>query len=130
MTVPSVTAFSASCSANPGSAPRPETSDGSRAARVTTGAGAAEPGLASAGRPDAIPRPAVAARAMMAAAMCRGLRDHAARAPVLLRAMGYMPFGMTPQDTRERGSPRGDLTLRPDNPFNKTHVQHFPRVVS
>ena len=129
MTVPSVTAFSASCSANPGSAPRPETSDGLRAARVTTGAGAAEPGLASAGLPDAIPRPAVTARAM-AAAMCRGLRDHAACAPVLLRAMGYMPFGMTPQDTRGRGTPRGDLTLRPDNPFNKTHVQHFPRVVS
>ena len=104
MTVPFVAAFSASCSAKPSSAPRPATSDGSRAARVTTGAGAvAEPGLASAGPPDTIPRPAVAARAMMAAAMCRGLRDHAACAPVLLRAMGYMPFGMTPQDTREHG---------------------------
>jgi hypothetical protein len=66
----------------------------------------------------------------MAAAMCRGLRDRAACAPVLLRAMGYMPFGMTPQDTREQGSPRGDLTLRPYNPFNKTPVQYFPGVVS
>jgi hypothetical protein len=66
---------------------------------------------------------------MMAAAMCRGLRDHAACAPVLLRAMGYMPFGMTPQDTREQGSPRGDLTLRPYNPFDKTLVQHFRGVV-
>jgi hypothetical protein len=41
---------------------------------------------------------------MMAAAMCRGLRDRAACAPVLLRAMGYLPFGMTPQDTREQGA--------------------------
>jgi hypothetical protein len=66
----------------------------------------------------------------MAAAMCRGLRDHAACTPVLLRVMGYMPFGMAPQDTREQGSPRGDLTLRRYNPFNKTPVQHFPVIVS
>jgi hypothetical protein len=66
---------------------------------------------------------------MMAAAMCRGLRDLAACAPVLLRAMGSMPFGMTPQDTREQGTPRGDLTLRPYNPSDKTLVQHFRRVV-
>src|SRR5258705_1218309 len=129
MTVPSVVAFSASCSANPGSAPRPETSDGSRAVRVTTGAGAAEPGLASAGRPDARPRPAAAAMAMMAAATYRGLRGHAACTPGLLRAQGSMPFGMTPQNTREQGSPRGDLTLRPHNPFHKTPVRHFLRTV-
>jgi hypothetical protein len=41
---------------------------------------------------------------MIAAAMRRGLRDHPACTPVLLRAMGYMPFGMTPQDTREQGA--------------------------
>ena len=86
----------------------------------------AEPGLASAGPPDTIPRAAVAARAMIAAAMRPGLCDHAGCAPVLLRAMGYMPFGMTPQDTREHGSSRGDLTLRPHNPVSQDSCLAFP----
>jgi hypothetical protein len=47
ITAPSVVAFSASCSAKPTVAPRPETSDGSSAARVTgvaaTAGAAAQP---------------------------------------------------------------------------------------
>src|SRR5690349_8999870 len=60
MTVPLVTAFSASCSAKSTVAPRPETSAGSRAARVTTGA-AAVGGPAWAAPAAATPSPNAAA---------------------------------------------------------------------
>ena len=62
MTVPFVAAFSASCSANPGSAPRPATSAGSSAARVTTGPADFVPEVpACAVPPSPSPIPAAAA---------------------------------------------------------------------
>src|SRR4051812_24382342 len=57
-TVPFVTAFSASCSRKPTSAPRPATSVGSRAARVTRGAAVVA---------DAAPAPTTAAMASVRA---------------------------------------------------------------
>jgi hypothetical protein len=73
MTVPVVTAFSASCSTKLTCAPRPATSAGSRAARVTTGATAA----------PAVPASAATlspAAATVAAAIAAHL-DHPATTP-------------------------------------------------
>src|ERR1700736_5604010 len=93
MIVPFVAAFSASCSTKPGSAPRPETSDGSRGARLPTGAeAAAPPALAKAGLPQTILRPTVATVTTVAAAFRRRRLDHVGSAPVLLRDIDYLPL--------------------------------------
>ncbi len=70
MTVPVVTAFSASCSRNGTAAPRPSTSAGSTAARVTT-AGAGGRGLPWARADDAVPATSVRATAAAAATRAR-----------------------------------------------------------
>src|SRR5260370_11141683 len=95
MIVPFVAAFSASCSTNPTSAPRPETSDGSRAARVGAGGEAATvPAPAKAVLPDATLRPTVATAttAILAAAFRRGLPGHVGSSSVLLRDIGFHPL--------------------------------------
>ena len=74
ITSPFVAAFSASCSRNVTSAPRPATRAGSSAARVTTGAGAAGAAEAAAGTARAAPaRIATAAVATRAGCAARAL---------------------------------------------------------
>src|SRR6478736_3844290 len=92
MTVPFVAAFSASCSRNGTVAPRPATSAGSRAARVTTGApggvffggGAAEAADPPARTPIVRDAAATAARRVLGRVIVDSLRP-GGRAPVPAR---------------------------------------------
>src|SRR5215469_4879646 len=93
MTMPLVAAFSASCSAKATSAPRPAASEGSIAARVTTG----DPPVPASAVPPATTTPVPMAAAVVDttanAIHRRGPRDHRGIAPVLLRDMGLVSLG-------------------------------------
>src|SRR5262249_50729485 len=86
MIVPLVAAFSASCSSKATAAPRPATSDGSMAARVTWApAGVAGEPPASAGpAPPPTSAPTAATASHRGVRDHRGGRDHRPAAPVLL----------------------------------------------
>src|SRR5690349_24719225 len=86
ITVPSVRAFSASCSRNGTVAPRPATSDGARAARVTTGGGV--PAAAAGDRGDRRAATPPRARAIARPAAARtGRPGGRCATPMLLRAI-------------------------------------------
>src|SRR6185503_3264188 len=107
MTVPVVAAFSASCSANATVAPRPATSAGSRAARVTTGPRGFVAGAASAG---AGTRPVTTVTAAATAA-----RRVARRAGGMLQAIGGLD---------SVGRRRGEATIWPGDGYHKVLLRN------